>query len=432
MIERYCRPEMKAVWSEENRLQTMLSVEIYACEAMADLGQIPREAYEDIKTKARFDIKRVKEIEATVNHDVIAFLTCVGENVGEASKYIHLGMTSSDILDTATSKQLQQSADLLLEKLYKLRDNLAAKAKEHKYTLMMGRTHGIHAEPVTFGLKMALWMTEVDRMIRRLNNARETISVGAVSGAVGTFANIDPRVEEHICRRMGLHPALVSTQIIQRDRHAEFMSTLAVIGSSLEKFATELRNLQRTEILEVEEAFTKGQKGSSAMPHKRNPMTSERISGLSRILRGNAIAAMEEVTLWHERDLSHSSVERVILPDSCILLDYMLHLFNRVIENLNIYPDNMRINLEKTLGLVFSQRVMLALIGKGVLRETAYEWVQRNALYAWANKCDFQFLVLEDKDIMSKLNPQEVEKLFDYDYHTKNIDYIFERCGLND
>lgn len=432
MIERYCRPEMKAVWSEENRLQTMLSVEIYACEAMADLGQIPREAYEDIKTKARFDIKRVKEIEATVNHDVIAFLTCVGENVGEASKYIHLGMTSSDILDTATSKQLQQSADLLLEKLYKLRDNLAAKAKEHKYTLMMGRTHGIHAEPVTFGLKMALWMTEVDRMIRRLNNARETISVGAVSGAVGTFANIDPRVEEHICRRMGLHPALVSTQIIQRDRHAEFMSTLAVIGSSLEKFATELRNLQRTEILEVEEAFTKGQKGSSAMPHKRNPMTSERISGLSRILRGNAIAAMEEVTLWHERDLSHSSVERVILPDSCILLDYMLHLFNRVIENLNIYPENMRINLEKTLGLVFSQRVMLALIGKGVLRETAYEWVQRNALYAWANKCDFQFLVLEDKDIMSKLNPQEVEKLFDYDYHTKNIDYIFERCGLND
>jgi len=432
MIERYCRPEMKAVWSEENRLQTMLSVEIYACEAMAELGQIPKEAYEDIRTKARFDIKRVKEIEATVNHDVIAFLTCVGENVGEASKYIHLGMTSSDILDTATSKQLQQSADLMLEKLYKLRDNLAAKAKEHKYTLMMGRTHGIHAEPVTFGLKMALWMTEVDRMIRRLNNARETISVGAVSGAVGTFANIDPRVEEHICRRMGLHPALVSTQIIQRDRHAEFLSALAVIGSSLEKFATELRNLQRTEILEVEEAFSKGQKGSSAMPHKRNPMTSERISGLSRILRGNAIAAMEEVTLWHERDLSHSSVERVILPDSCILLDYMLHLFNRVIENLNIYPDNMRINLEKTLGLVFSQRVMLALIGKGVLRETAYEWVQRNALYAWANKCDFQFLVLQDKDIMDKLSVQEVEELFDYDYHTKNIDYIFARCGLND
>ena len=431
MIERYSRPEMKAVWSEENRLQIMLSVEIYACEAMAELGKIPKEAFEDIKNKARFDMKRVAEIEDVVHHDVIAFLTCVGENIGDASKYLHLGMTSSDVLDTATSKQLQQSAELLLVRLYKLRDILAAKAKEHKYTLMMGRTHGIHAEPITFGLKMALWMTEVDRMIRRLNNAKEIISVGAVSGAVGTFANIDPKVEEHVCRRMGLHPALVSTQIIQRDRHAEFISTLAVIGSSLEKFATELRNLQRTEILEVEEAFSKGQKGSSAMPHKRNPITSERIAGLSRVLRGNSVAAMENVALWHERDITHSSVERIILPDSCIALDYMLYLFTNVMEHLNVYPENMRKNVEKTLGLVFSQRVMLALIGKGVLRETAYEWVQRNALYAWENKCDFQFLVLQDKDIMSKLTPEEVEGLFDYDYHTKNVDYIFERCGLN-
>ena len=430
MIDRYCRPGMSMVWSEENRLQKILDVEIYACEAMAELGQVPYEAYKEIKEKAGFDVKRMEEIEEIVRHDVIAFLTAVGEKVGPAAKYLHMGMTSSDMLDTALSVQMRQSCELLLGRLYKLRDILAKMARKYQDTLMMGRTHGIHAEPITFGLKMALWTTEVNRAVVRLQNAKDVISVGKVSGAVGTFANVDPKVEEHVCRRLGLHPAPVSTQIIQRDRHAEFMTTLALIGCTLDKFATELRNLQRTEIMEVEEDFGVGQKGSSAMPHKRNPITSERISGLARILRGNALAAMENVALWHERDITHSSVERVIIPDSCILLDYMLHLFNNIMENLNIYPDNMRQNVDKTLGLVFSQRVMLSLVEKGVLREVAYEWVQRNALTAWKQKTDFQYLVLQDKDIMSILSKTEIMDIFDFDYHTKNIDYILERAGL--
>ncbi|MCL2677639.1 MAG: adenylosuccinate lyase [Clostridiales bacterium] len=430
MISRYCRPAMSQVWSEENRLQRILEVEIYACEAMAELGQVPYEAYREIKAKAGFDVKRMQEIEEIVRHDVIAFLTAVAEKVGPAAKYLHMGMTSSDVLDTALSVQMRQSCELLLGRLYKLRDILAKMAREYKDTLMMGRTHGIHAEPLTFGLKMALWTTEVNRSVVRLQNAKEVISVGKISGAVGTFANVDPKVEEHVCRRLGLHPAPVSTQIIQRDRHAEFMTTLALIGCTLEKFATELRNLQRTEMLEVEEEFGVGQKGSSAMPHKRNPVISERISGLVRVLRGNALAAMENVALWHERDITHSSVERVIIPDSCILLDYMLHLFNNIMENLNIYPDNMRENVDKTLGLVFSQRVMLSLVEKGVLREVAYEWVQRNALTAWSQKTDFQYLVLQDKDIMSILSKVEIMDIFDFDYHTKNIDYILNRAGL--
>jgi len=421
---------MSQVWSEENRLQRILEVEIYACEAMAELGQVPYEAYREIKAKAGFDVKRMQEIEEIVRHDVIAFLTAVAEKVGPAAKYLHMGMTSSDVLDTALSVQMRQSCELLLGRLYKLRDILAKMAREYKDTLMMGRTHGIHAEPLTFGLKMALWTTEVNRSVVRLQNAKEVISVGKISGAVGTFANVDPKVEEHVCRRLGLHPAPVSTQIIQRDRHAEFMTTLALIGCTLEKFATELRNLQRTEMLEVEEEFGVGQKGSSAMPHKRNPVISERISGLVRVLRGNALAAMENVALWHERDITHSSVERVIIPDSCILLDYMLHLFNNIMENLNIYPDNMRENVDKTLGLVFSQRVMLSLVEKGVLREVAYEWVQRNALTAWSQKTDFQYLVLQDKDIMSILSKVEIMDIFDFDYHTKNIDYILNRAGL--
>lgn len=430
MIRRYTLAEMGKVWSEENRFQTMMDIEIYACEAMADMGQIPQEAYRQIKEKAAFDIKRIDEIEQITRHDVIAFLTCVGEYVGDASKYIHMGMTSSDILDTALSVQMKQAADILLSKLYKLRDVLAAMAREYEYTLMMGRTHGIHAEPVTFGLKMALWTMEVDRSIKRLNNAKESISVGKISGAVGTFANISPKVEEHVCRRLNLYPAYVSTQIIQRDRHAEFLTTLAIIGSSLEKFATEIRNLQRTDILEVEEAFAKGQKGSSAMPHKRNPITSERVAGLSRVLRGNALAAMENIALWHERDITHSSVERIIIPDSCIALDYMLHLFINIASGLLVYPENMRKNLDKTLGLVFSQRVMLALVEKGVMRETAYEWVQRNALKAWEQKVDFQFLLLEDKDIATKLSHEDISELFNYDYHTKNVEYILNRAGL--
>ncbi|ATW23391.1 adenylosuccinate lyase [Candidatus Formimonas warabiya] len=430
MIDRYTLPEMGSVWEPENRFQKMLEVEIYACEAMVDLGLVPSEDFAIIKEKAGFDLKRIEEIEAVTRHDVIAFLTAVGERVGDSSKYIHMGMTSSDVLDTALSAQMKEAAELLLARLRKLRDVLAGQARKHKYTLEVGRTHGIHAEPVTFGLKMALWTMEVDRSIERLIKAKEVISVGKISGAVGTFANIDPRVEEHVCRRMDLKPALVSTQIIQRDRHAEFLTTLAVIGSSLDKFATEIRNLQRTDILEVEEAFAKGQKGSSAMPHKKNPITAERVAGLSRVLRGNAVAAMENVALWHERDITHSSVERVIIPDSCIVLDYMLHLFIQVMENLNVYADNMRVNVDKTLGLVFSQRVMLALVEKGILRETAYEWVQRNALYAWQTKTDFQYLILQDKEIMSYLSNEEVDGLFDYDYHLRYIDFIFERAGL--
>ncbi len=430
MIRRYTLPEMGKVWSEENHFQRMLDVEIYACEAMADLGIIPEKDYLQIKEKAAFNIARIDEIEKVTNHDVIAFLTAVGENVGESSKYIHMGMTSSDVLDTALSVQMKQAADLLLTRLQTLRGILKNMALKHKETLMVGRTHGIHAEPVTFGLKMALWVMEIDRSILRLNHAKLNISVGKISGAVGTFANLSPKIEEHVCRRLELTPAFVSTQIIQRDRHAEFMSTIAVIGGTLEKFATEIRNLQRTDVLEVEEAFAKGQKGSSAMPHKRNPITAERIAGLSRILRGNAMAALENISLWHERDITHSSVERIIIPDSCILLDYMLHLMIKIINGINVYPENMKANLGKTLGLVFSQQVLLALLRKGIMRETAYEWVQRNALNAWEQKTDFEYLLLSDADIMKVLSKDEIMSLFNYDYHTKNIDYIFQRAGL--
>lgn len=430
MIERYSLPEMKKIWTDENRFQQMLDVEIYASEAMCNMGLIPKEAFEEIRTKATFNVQRIAEIEDVTRHDVIAFLTAVGENVGDASKYIHMGMTSSDVLDTALSVQMKQSAEILLGKLHAIRDILAAKAKEYKYTLEIGRTHGIHAEPITFGLKMALWTMEIDREIARLTDAKEDISVGMISGAVGNFANLSPKIEEHVCRRLDLSPALVSTQVIQRDRHAHFVTTLALVGASLEKFATEIRNLQRTDILEVEESFAKGQKGSSAMPHKRNPITAERIAGLSRVLRGNALASMEDVALWHERDITHSSVERVIIPDSCLLLDYMLHLFTNIITNLIVYPENMMKNINKTHGLVFSQQVMLALVEKGLLREKAYELVQRNAMNAWNNGIDFQYLILQDDDIMSYLTTAEVESIFDYDYYTKNVDYIFQRAGL--
>ncbi|WP_338823887.1 Adenylosuccinate lyase [Moorella humiferrea] len=430
MIERYTLPEMGKIWEAEHKFRTWLAIEIYACEAWAELGQIPLAALEEIKAKADFDIDRINEIEATTRHDVLAFLTAVAEKVGDASKYIHLGMTSSDVLDTALAVQMRDAADLLLKRLQDLRAELVKKAREHKYTIMIGRTHGVHAEPTTFGLKMALWVMEVDRHITRLEQAREIIAVGKISGAVGTFANVNPRVEEHVCRRLGLKPAEVSTQIIQRDRHAQFLTTLAVIGSSLEKMATEIRNLQRTDILEVEEPFAKGQKGSSAMPHKRNPIMCERVAGLARVLRGNALAAMENVALWHERDLTHSSVERVIIPDSTILLDYMLVKFTEIIAGLNVYPENMRRNLEATHGLVFSQRLLLALVNKGVLRETAYAWVQRNAMEAWQTRRPFKDLVLKDKDITAHLDPKEIEALFDYDYHLRHVDYIFRRAGL--
>lgn len=431
MIDRYTLPEMKKIWSEENKFRKWLEVEIYACEALAELGQVPPEALAEIKEKAGFNVERIAEIEAVTNHDVIAFTTNVAEYVGEAAKYIHLGLTSSDVVDTALAALMKEAGLHILGRLKQLREALLEKAREHRNTIMIGRTHGIHAEPITFGLKMLLWVAETDRNIRRMERAVETISVGKISGAVGTYANIDPRVEAHVCARLGLRPARVSTQVLQRDRHAEYLTTIAVIGSSLDKFATELRSLQRTDILEVEEPFKKGQKGSSAMPHKRNPITGERISGMARLLRGNALAAMENVALWNERDISHSSVERVIIPDSTITLDYMLYKLTDIIANLQVYPGNMMRNIQRTHGLIFSQRVLLALVEeKGLTRERAYELVQRNAMQTWRTGENFRDLLLKDPDVAAHLSEEEIDGLFDYNYHLKNVDVIFKRFGL--
>lgn len=430
MIERYTLPAMGKIWEAQNRFQKWLDIEIAACEAMAELGKIPVEAVKVIKEKANFNVDRINEIEEVVNHDVIAFLTCVGEFVGEESRFIHLGMTSSDVLDTATAIQMKESGQLLLAQLHTIRGVLVEKAQEYRMTPMIGRTHGIHAEPITFGLKMLLWVAEVDRDIKRMEAAIDTVSVGMISGAVGTYANIDPKIEELVCKQLGLNQALVSTQVLQRDRHAEFMATLAVIAGSLDKFATELRNLQRTDILEVEEYFGKGQKGSSAMPHKRNPITSERVSGLSRVIRGNALAAMENQALWHERDITHSSVERVIIPDSCILMHYMMDKFIKIMQNLLVYPENMMKNINRTHGLVFSQRVMLALVEKGISREQAYELVQRNSLNAWNSGQDFQGLLLADQELGERLSAEEIKALFNFDYHLAQVDAIFRRFGL--
>ncbi len=430
MIERYTLPEMGRIWTLENKFQKWLDVEIAACEAMAELGQIPAEAVRVIREKAAFDVNRIDEIEKVTNHDVIAFLTNVAENVGEDSKYIHMGMTSSDVGDTALCLLMKEAAEHLLPRLAVLREKLVEKAGEYKYTPMIGRTHGIHAEPMTFGMKMLLWIAETDRNMERLQRAVETISVGKLSGAVGTYANIDPEVERRVCEKLGLQPASIATQVIQRDRHAEYMSTLAVIGCTLEKIATELRNLQRTDIREAEEYFAKGQKGSSAMPHKRNPITGERISGLARILRGNALAAMENVALWHERDISHSSVERVIVPDSTILLDYMLHLTIKIVGSLLVYPDAMMENLNKTKGLIYSQRVLLALVDKGVLRERAYELVQRNAMEVWRTKQNFVDLLQNDADVVKLIPAEELHSLFDYNWFLRNVDAVFQRFGL--
>lgn len=430
MIPRYSLPEMSAIWSEENKFQKWLDTEVAACEALAHLGRIPSEALDQIKEKAGFDVERISEIEKVTRHDVLAFLTAVAEKVGDASKYIHLGMTSSDVLDTSLAVQMKEACGLLISRVEELMSEIGEKALEHKYTLMIGRSHGVHAEPITFGLKMALWYTELGRDLVRLQRARDVVSVGKISGAVGTMANIDPRVEEYVCAKLGLKPAEISTQIVQRDRHAELMSALAITASSLDKFATEIRGLQRTEILEVEEPFVKGQKGSSAMPHKRNPVVCERISGLARVIRGNSQAALEDIVLWHERDISHSSVERIILPDSTILLDYMLVKFTAIMKGLIVYPENMLANLNKTKGLIFSQRVLLALVGKGLLREEAYALVQRNALAAWNNREDFKELLFKDEDISRYLSRKEIESLFDFDYHMRNIDYLFKRAGL--
>jgi len=409
-----------------------MEIEILACEARAELGEIPVSAARTIREKASFHAETVLEIENTVKHDVIAFLTNMNSFIGEDSRFVHQGMTSSDILDTGLSVQMTEAARLLKRELEKLRDILARRAKEFKYTIQIGRTHGIHAEPVTFGLKLALWYDETRRNLSRLDQATDRISVGKISGAVGTFEHLTPKVEEYVCEKLGLKPAPVSTQIIQRDRHAVFLATLAVIGSSLEKFATEIRHLQKTEVLEAEEFFSKGQKGSSAMPHKRNPIVCERIAGLARILRGNALAGMENVALWHERDISHSSVERVIIPDSTILLHYMLHLMTDVLDKLIVYPENMEKNLEITHGLTFSQTLLIALTNKGLSREASYLMVQRNAMKTWETRIPFTRYVLEDSDIMAHFSKEEIESLFDLKKSIRNIDYIFNRVGLGE
>ena len=430
MIERYTNPEMGHIWTLENEFRTMLRVEILACEAMNKLGVVPDAALKDIQTKSDFKIERIKEIEAVTNHDVIAFLTNVGEYVGDASKYIHKGLTSSDVKDTALGVMMQQAADLLLTHLEHLHEVLRRRAAEHKHTVMIGRTHGIHAEPMTFGLKFALWMDETERNIARLKQAREFVSVGKLSGAVGTYSNIDPFVEEYVCEKLNIKAARLATQVIQRDRHADFLTTIAIIGSSLEKMATEIRNLQRTDIREAEEYFAPGQKGSSAMPHKRNPITCEKISGMARLLRGYALASMEDITLWHERDISHSSVERVILPDATIALDHMLRKFINIVDKLLVYPDAMLANLNKTGGLIFSQNLLIALVSKGVLREDAYKWVQRNAMARWLQGADFKTNVNLDEDIKKYLTPEEIDACFDPKPMLRHVDMIMARFGL--
>lgn len=427
MIQRYTRDEMGRIWTEENKFRTWLQVEILACEAMAEIGQIPRKAAQTIRKKAGFSIERINAIEAETRHDVIAFLTNVAETVGQDARYIHLGMTSSDVLDTAMAVRLRDASRLILKDCDRLAAALKKKAMAHKHTVQIGRSHGVHAEPVTFGLKLALWYDEMRRNRRRMEQAMETISVGKISGAVGTFANISPKVEEYVCRKLGLRPAAISTQIIQRDRYAEFFSTLAIIASSIEKMAVEVRHLQRTEVLEAEEYFSRGQKGSSAMPHKRNPIGSENLSGLARLVRSNASAAMNNVALWHERDISHSSVERIIAPDSTILVDYMLDRMTKIVTKLIVYPKRMQENLGLTRGLIFSQQILLALARKGVSREAAYKIVQRPAMRAWEKGEDFNELVTNDPDILAHLSRSELDALFDVKAHLKHVDAIFER-----
>ncbi len=421
---------MTAIWSEENRFRKMLDVEIAACEALAKLGTIPKSSLFQIQKKARFDVGRIAEIEAQTNHDVIAFIKCVSEYVGDDAKYIHMGLTSSDVLDTGLSVQMQEACDILIDGVKKLMRILKGKATRHKKTIMIGRTHSVHAEPMTFGLKMALYYDEMARNLERLKRAREIVSVGKISGAVGTYANIDPSVESYVCRKLGLKAARISTQILQRDRHAEFLTAIAITGTSLEKFATEFRNLQHTEIGEVEEYFSKDQKGSSAMPHKKNPIMCERICGLARILRANSIAGMEDMVLWHERDISHSSVERVVLPDSTILLDYMLNKFMDIASHLVVNEARMLENLHKSGGVVFSGKLLLALIGKGLTRDEAYDKVQQVAFAARRDNTDFKTALFRDDGIRSVLSVGEIGDVFDFKYHLKNVDRIFRQVGI--
>ena len=430
MITRYTRPQLGAIWTDENKFRKWLEVEICVCEAQAELGNIPEKALKIITQKADFDIDRILQIEQEVKHDVIAFLTSVAEFVGPESRFIHLGMTSSDLLDTSYALLMREAANIIMDDLLKLQEVIKDKALEHKETMCIGRSHGVHAELTTFGLKMAMWYDEVKRNIIRLKNAIDVISVGQVSGAVGTFAYIDPKIEEYTCRKLKLKPAPVSTQIIQRDRYAEFLTTLALIGSSLDKFALEVRNLQRTEILEVEEFFSKGQKGSSAMPHKRNPVTCEQICGLARIIRSNSSAAMENIALWHERDITHSSVERIIVPDSTILIDYMLNKFIKIVKNLIVYPENMMNNIWKTKGLIFSQALLMALVDKDLTRENAYKLVQNCAMKTWNSDINFKQIVLKDADVSKYLPQKEIEACFNLKNQLTNIDYIYKKVGL--
>ncbi len=431
MIARYTREEIGHIWSERNEFDTMLLVEILASEAQAELGNIPKEAARTIREKANFDVERIHEIEKETNHDIISFVTAVGEYVGpEAAKYIHLGLTSTDVKDTALGYMMKQSCDILLEGLRKFHDVLRRRAIEFKNTPMIGRTHGIHGEPITFGLKLCLWMAEIERDIERLEQARKNVAVGKVSGAVGTYSNIDPFVEQYVCEKLGLEPVKIATQVVQRDRHAQFVSTIAVIGGTLDRIALEIRHLQRTEVREAEEYFSPKQKGSSAMPHKRNPITCERICGLARVLRGHAQAAFEDQALWHERDISHSSVERVILPDATIILDYMLHLTTRTIDKLLVYPENMMKNLNLTGGLCFSQTILTNLVEKGAVRDEAYRWVQRHAMARWLEGKDFAEGLKSDADIAKFMTAEEIDACFDPFALLKHVDTIMGRFGL--
>ncbi len=426
MIKRYTRKAMGDIWTDENRYKIWLKVELLACEAMAKMGKIPKEALQNIK-RASFSVKRIEEIEAETKHDVIAFLTAVAERVGPDARYIHMGLTSSDVLDTSMAFLMKQAGALILKDCERLLGIIRKRAFEHKDTVMVGRSHGIHAEPITFGLKLAVWYDEMRRNQERFERAVETISFGKLSGAVGTFANTPPEVEAYVCRKLNLNPAPASTQIIQRDRYGEYFTVLAIMGSSIEKMAIEIRHLQRTEVLEAEEFFSKGQKGSSAMPHKRNPIGSENLSGLARVIRSNAMAALENIPLWHERDISHSSVERIIAPDSTILMDYMLNRISGIIKNLVVYPKTMEKNLGLLKGLIFSQQVLLALAAAGISREDAYERVQAHAMRVWKEKQDFKTLIINDKKILEHISRKKIEEIFDVNHHLEYITAIFNR-----
>jgi adenylosuccinate lyase len=427
MIPRYTRHQMGKLWDVETKYQRWLNIEVAVCEVWAELGQIPKDDLKEIKKRARFDVKRIDEIEKVVKHDVIAFLTSVAQSLGPEARFIHKGLTSSDILDTALALLMKEAADSIMKDINALMAILKKQAYKYKDTLMMGRSHGVHAEPITFGLKFALWYEDMKRNLERMKRAREVISVGKLSGAVGTFSNIPPIIEEKVCKKLGLRPEPVATQVVQRDRHAEYLTTLALTAASIEKIATEIRHLQRSEVLEVEEPFMAGQKGSSAMPHKRNPVGCENLSGLARLVRTNALAALEDIALWHERDISHSSVERIIIPDSTILVDYMLDRLKGILDGLHVYPKRMKENMGRSYGLFTSQRVMLALLDKGLDRERAYCLVQANAMKSWKEETEFKKILLKDKEVRKYLTAQDIGEIFDVGYYLKNVDYIFQR-----